>query len=316
MKRKRKSTVTAPTKHPRLDAATVSSPPAERDHPVLRCYYSSVLPLRQYVLSKLPSLAKTRKQVLSVAGRGEINNENVEPDELGETLDSLLVGVRDAPSKGEEEARSQELVTFSQQLSESASALAPASFHQSEIVDFVIWLLFKRHAALPKPPHLLCNGFQRASAAGQNGMPLSIAPGIPGLIATHPNSHVETVKNPVWSKLLEMLGEGGDHIMLHLLLDCGIFKPVDSGRGNYVQLSGFPLSSLKSVKDIPKPPHPKSVAQKQTAKGKNKLNKLTDIKFVRSRMLYARPALNPKGNVRFGLGHIRECLSIFLVSRI
>ena len=39
------------------------------------------------------------------------------------------------------------------------------------------------------------------------------------------------------------------------------------------------------------------------------LHKLTEITFVRSRMMYARPALNAKGDVRFGLRHIRMRLS-------
>lgn len=35
--------------------------------------------------------------------------------------------------------------------------------------------------------------------------------------------------------------------------------------------------------------------------------KPTDIIFVRSRMLYARAALNARGLVNFGLRHIRKC---------
>lgn len=35
----------------------------------------------------------------------------------------------------------------------------------------------------------------------------------------------------------------------------------------------------------------------------------TEIIFVRSRMLYARAALNARGSVQFGLRHIRKCLS-------
>lgn len=38
------------------------------------------------------------------------------------------------------------------------------------------------------------------------------------------------------------------------------------------------------------------------------LHKPNGILFVRRRMLYARPAINPRGDVRFGLKHIREFL--------
>jgi len=43
----------------------------------------------------------------------------------------------------------------------------------------------------------------------------------------------------------------------------------------------------------------------------SEIRKPSTIKFVRSRMLYARAALNAKGGVRFGLRHIRtsSCLS-------
>ena len=37
-----------------------------------------------------------------------------------------------------------------------------------------------------------------------------------------------------------------------------------------------------------------------------KRRKLSTITFVRSRMLYARAALNAKGGVRFGMRHIRR----------
>ena len=36
----------------------------------------------------------------------------------------------------------------------------------------------------------------------------------------------------------------------------------------------------------------------------------TAIQFVRNRMLYARPVLNSRGAVKFGLRHIRKCPEI------
>lgn len=43
----------------------------------------------------------------------------------------------------------------------------------------------------------------------------------------------------------------------------------------------------------------------KTNKGDNVLHKPNSIIFVRRRMLYARPMLNARGEVRFGLKHIR-----------
>ena len=105
-------------------------------------------------------------------------------------------------------------------------------------VDFVIWLLFKRHSSSYRPPHLLCHGFQRASVRGQNGLALSAAPGIPGILPHYPNSYVETIKGHLWCRVHSLLGQGGDRIMMDLLLDCGIFCCLDEESRNYYQLSG------------------------------------------------------------------------------
>lgn len=53
-------------------------------------------------------------------------------------------------------------------------------------------------------------------------------------------------------------------------------------------------------------PHPNNTVAKTTQKHREKtLHKPNIIVFVRRRMLYARPNLNGKGEVRFGLRHIR-----------
>ena len=97
-------------------------------------------------------------------------------------------------------------------------------------MDFVIWLLFRRTAS-HKPSHLLCHGFKRAGA--------HTVPCIPGLVSTHANSYVETLKGPVWCRLHALLGQGGDRIMMDLLLTCGIFYRFDGRPGNFYQLSGL-----------------------------------------------------------------------------
>ena len=62
--------------------------------------------------------------------------------------------------------------------------------------------------------------------------------GIPGLVSLYPNSHVAAIKSSQWSRLLDAMGKDGDQIMLDLILDCGLFLVVESGRNNYYQLSG------------------------------------------------------------------------------
>jgi hypothetical protein len=179
----------------------------------------------------------------------------------------------------------------------------------TQIVDFVIWRLFKRSTS-HRPTHLLCHGFQRAGNTRReqdvNHQPNS---SIPGLIECHHNSYTTTLKEPIWCRLHALLGQGGDRIMMDMLMDCSIFLPIKTNIGNYYQLSGIPLSELRSgqlhksnnaktevdPEAVPKPHNPKSENRAPGA-----------ITFVRSRMLYAKAALNAKGGVRFGMRHIRS----------
>jgi telomerase reverse transcriptase len=117
---------------------------------------------------------------------------------------------------------------------------------------------------------------------------------VPGLVEQSPNSHVRTLKEPTWCRLQALLGQGGDRIIMHLLLECAVFLPVGGGISNYYQLSGIPMPDLK-------PPIAKTAPPNQSAETKNP----SAITFVRSRMMYAKAALNAKGGVRFGMRHIR-----------
>lgn len=117
--------------------------------------------------------------------------------------------------------------------------------------------------------------------------------------------------------------------MLDLVLDCGVFIAVESGRGNFYQLSGnspidyyrspelihtgIPLSELRVFKQ-PALPLLSRTEQATPAKPRTMavtrpyadLNMPGAITLVRNRMFYARAALNAKGEVRFGLRHIRK----------
>lgn len=179
---------------------------------------------------------------------------------------------------------------------------------QTQIVDFVIWLLFRRSTS-HKPSHLLCHGFQRAANTNRahvaDADPTS---SVPGLISRSSNSHVRTLKEPVWRRLHALLGQGGDRIIMDMLLECAIFCQVDGGTGNLYQLSGIPISDLKPEQKSKD--HAGHDEMSHTTKGLP-LNHCSEhrspsaITLVRSRMLYAKAALNAKGGVRFGMRHIR-----------
>lgn len=96
--------------------------------------------------------------------------------------------------------------------------------------------------------------------------------------------------------------------MMDLLVDCAVFSPVAGDLGNYYQLSGRPVSELKP--DPTHKPEPNDNANNEKPSiSLNDEKSPSAIAFVRSRMLYAKPALNAKGGVRFGMRHLRQfCL--------
>lgn len=97
--------------------------------------------------------------------------------------------------------------------------------------------------------------------------------------------------------------------MMNMLTDCALFRPVDNTLANYYQLSGPPISDLEIHPDMRAPSSdipPVKAKSNQTADRTGEGRTPCKVAFVRSRMLYAKPALNAKGDVRFGLRHIRQ----------
>ncbi len=162
------------------------------------------------------------------------------------------------------------------------------------MVDFVVWLLFSREPTGSWPRHLLCDGFRRLTGPTNRPNPAATTT-IPGLYSAYPNQHVQALKASPWPQLLLLLGKEGERIMLDLLVDCAVFRFVKAGKGNLYQLVGTPVSELESLAQL---------GDKEEAPRNTELRP-SEISFVRSRMLYARAALNARGLVHFGLRHIR-----------
>ncbi|KAK4942219.1 Telomerase reverse transcriptase [Elasticomyces elasticus] len=163
--------------------------------------------------------------------------------------------------------------------------------------DFVIWSLFRNNFSGIRPHHILCHGLQRASASldtGDNGDRNSL---LPGVVRQHPNDNLKALTSNAWSELLPLLGEDAEIIFASLLLDCGIFVRLSNGKGNYFQLSGIPISELKQNTI------PESRTTSTAVPKKPQLKRPAGIRFVRNRILYARPSLNVHGKVKFGLHH-------------
>lgn len=86
--------------------------------------------------------------------------------------------------------------------------------------------------------HLLCQGFRKGVDHHLIERDKNPTSAIPGVVSVYPNQYVMSLKGQPWLDVLGLLGNDGQRIMIDLILDCGIFIPVQSGHGNYYQLSG------------------------------------------------------------------------------
>ncbi|KIW30624.1 uncharacterized protein PV07_06357 [Cladophialophora immunda] len=258
-------------------------------HAVLSSYYPKVCTLRSYLLTALPTTSRIRRQKLTLFGKHDANA----------LLDTCLVGILKNTSISVKESRKTDFATFtqSQYRATDPDPRRAQSCYIDEVVDFVIWSLFKGNFAnKARPQHILCHGLQRGRISHDHGyQPGEPAPFLPGIIRKHPNENLLTLKSSPWSDVLSLLGVDGEVIFASLLLDCGVFTRVASGRDNYFQLSGIPISELPQVQTL--------CPGKAILPKRRDIQRLGDIRFVRNRMLYARPFSNAAGKIKVGLHH-------------
>ncbi|OBT76587.1 hypothetical protein VF21_05363 [Pseudogymnoascus sp. 05NY08] len=276
-------------------------------HSLLSRFYPEVLTLREYLLVKLPSNSRIRRKKVLTAGRRGLDSHGGEAaiddaDGLGPFLDSTLVGIPHHNPQSDQRTNRWNSFTNQADLSGLDATGTPFDLghSQSEIVDFAVWLLFNnstRENTYVK--HLLCQGFSKIPSAGRMDANNATLSAVRRLVPVYPNKHFDELKVDPWPQVLGLLGKGGDRVMIDLLVDCGIFLAVNNGRGNYIQISGMLLGDLQiltqsgrsevgeaSARNIPIDRSPLSIA------------------FLRSKILYARPTLNSRGAVTFGLRHI------------
>ncbi|KAI1918600.1 Telomerase reverse transcriptase, partial [Ophidiomyces ophidiicola] len=271
-----------PRKRPRPDSPTALPDSLHPTHPVLARFYARVVPLRVYLLAQLPPSSRARRRRLAAHAHHD--------DELTRLLDDTLVGVLTPrnPGAAAAAARQRDFAAFSQSQSARDTTAVAAASSVVELVDFAVLALFRAHRGpYARPAHLLCHGFARAAPAH----PAAPAAALPGLVPLVPNPHVSRLKAHPWPALLDLLGAAAEDLLLHLLLDCGLFTALDRARGTYCQLSGIPLVDLPLLD----PANTTPPADRHSPH---------HIVFVRNRMLYARPELNAQRRVKLGLQHI------------
>ena len=126
-------------------------------------------------------------------------------------------------------------------------------------------------------------------------------PGVPGVFANGDNPHARTLRQRPWSALPVLLGKHAERVLSDLLVHGGIFTPVDES-SNLLQLSGVPLCELKADGTGRGRDEVKGPAKNAAESALPRSCGWRDIRFVRHRMLYARPTLNGRGGVTYGLG--------------
>ncbi|KAF3481825.1 telomerase reverse transcriptase [Arthroderma uncinatum] len=272
--------------------------PVQQD--VLAAYYPRLLSLRTYLLELLPASSRSRRRKVALVGKTDDGLKRVSLGggggdarsvaKLGRLLDSTIVGIVREASPAVNCARQRELAAFTQSQVRSSAWRGTdvgATSDIAEIVDFAIYSLFNPADSLPAfPSHILCHGYQRVRENLAPNREYGGCSGIPGLVPRLPNRSVSILKKSPWTDVLSLLGKSCEDIMLHLLLDCGLFIHLQGQ--SYYQLSGTALLKLDTLDKAPQ----------------NTVKTPAEIVFVRRRMFYARPALNAKGEVKLGLRHI------------
>ncbi|TID27305.1 telomerase reverse transcriptase [Venturia nashicola] len=278
------------------------------NHPVLKHYFRHVLTLREYIVSQLLLTGNPRAEYISQYGKSPEPEKNHRIETIKALLDTSVVGFNDVNNRSSlHERRAQDLALFTQQLPSSTlgNHTDPGDSLQTEAVYFVVWLLFRRHQPPAKPQHLLCQGFERLSGAtAQSGIKENAIAGIPGVVYQHANKHVQALTSSPWCSLLSLLGRGGDLIMVDLLLESCLFVPAVDGAITLSQLSGYPLTTIPTI--------PVETTIKLSTEGNDapKMNsrhhdpnvrKPSEIRIVRNRMYYSKPAFTSRGCVKLGM---------------
>ncbi|CAD0112186.1 unnamed protein product [Aureobasidium uvarum] len=278
---------------------------------ILRLYYPQVLTLREYLLQAKTS--KNKKRLILNYGSDTAKSSQDADSELAKLLDTILIGCHDVKTEEDDTVDYQnDLSIFSTQVSESTarSCGSQAQLPFAEIVEFVIWRLFRQHTSGHRPPHVLCHGYYYD---GLGDVSILVKPNIEGDredTLLDRNEHVDRLKGEGWAGLTRLVGSKGTVTLIQLLQNCGMFMPLESGRNNYVQISGVDLSELRTVDKNnpsggPKPDGGAALAVPTVSKSNTSPSRETNtpntIRFVRHRILYRKPDLNAKGGAYFDI---------------
>jgi telomerase reverse transcriptase len=301
--------------------------------PLLRTYYPEVVTLRQYLVSRLVSSSKRTRRRLQQYGRDETQADG----RVSDLLDTTIIGAFERVRLPVDDLQTIEhkITLFSQHVASCGASvtLTPGKFKQAQvrfaaaescsprlalhqlteteslqIVDFVVWLLFRRNLNQPRVDHILCQGLQRYLPSGTDES--AAVSSIPGVWSINDNEHAGALRKHPWNVLPDLLGSKAERIISDLFLDCGVFVPI-AGSSNMAQICGVPMHRLSTLSKK-HPPDLNLIAaatDEPEQRGtppitKNAARGLSEIRFVRHRMLYTRPTITSEGRVRLGMSPI------------
>lgn len=205
-----------------------------------------------------------------------------------------------------------------------------------QLINWIIAKLF--HVSMPdRPTSILTLGYRETcNSPSKDPHGTSTRFGLK-IVNKTPNRYVQQLKGPTWRKIMDLVGE---KILIKLLSVQGdeegaVFCPVRAYKQFttdvkcYYQIAGTPLPDVtvgnwainakqnlemsvsERIKKLDKPVE-KSKMQSVFI-GKGSVNNPDNLErppgrivFARNRIFSAKPALNSKLNVKFGLRHIRE----------
>lgn len=282
---------------------------------VLRLYYPQVLTLREYLLQSKTS--KNKRRSIANYGHDTAKGPQETDSELVNLLDTILVGCHDVKKEEHDTVDYQnDLSIFSTQASGSTanSSCSQAQHSFAEIVEFVVWRLFRQYTSGHRPPHVLCHGYYHDGLGDVRILTKANTEDDCHAAPPERNEHVDRLKGDAWAGLTKLVGAKGVVTLIQLLHNCGMFMPLEGGRGNFIQISGVNLSELQTIDKNHPTGGPKpdggaalviSDAMNTDTQVRHEINTLNTIRFVRHRILYRKPDLNAHGEAYFGLPHIR-----------
>ncbi|KAI4731927.1 hypothetical protein E4T49_00185 [Aureobasidium sp. EXF-10728] len=322
MKRKRSNReASGAVKRTKISSGAIDRDP-QHTPSILRLYYPQVLSLREYLLQAKTS--KNRRRLILNYGFDTAKSSQESDPELAKLLDTILVGCHDVKKEEDDNIDYQnDLSMFSTQVSESTakSSGSQAQLPFAEIVEFVIWRLFRQHTSGHRPPYVLCHGYYYDGLGDVRTLTKGNAEDDHEDSLLDRNEHVDRLKGAGWTGLTKLVGAKGTVTLIQLLQNCGVFMPLEGGRNNFIQISGVDLSELRTIDKNNPSGGPKpdggatlrtSNASKSNAPPCRDINTPNTIRFVRHRILYRKPDLNAKGGAYFGLPHIRRYESLML----